>query len=128
MLHNRLCAPPSFLVSLWPLAAQQHRPSAGHSRAIARAMLAQPCGSVFELAEAWPEVCAATGPEAAVIDRVLQVTASRAQCRMTDQSKSKHGDLEQQLVVSFTNRITHEQVRQLLPQDDTPKAQLIITC
>lgn len=75
-------------------------------------MQSQPYDSVFELAADWPAACASAGQESNVIRRVLQLTADRARCRITDALKAKYDAmLESQLVVSFTNMVTHEQVR-----------------
>lgn len=74
-------------------------------------MQCQPYNSVFELAADWPAACASAGQETNVVRRVLQPTADRARCRMTDALKAKYDAmLESQLVVSFTNMVTHEQV------------------
>jgi hypothetical protein len=74
-------------------------------------MRCQPYNSVFELAADWPAACASAGQETNVIRRVLQFTADRACCNMTDALKAKYdATLESQLVVSFTNMVTHEQV------------------
>jgi hypothetical protein len=112
MLPDCLCARPSLATSLWPLVVKGHAQSTLKHHRTLTTMQSQPYNSVFELAADWPAACASAGQETNVIRRVLQLTADRACCRMTDALKPKYDAvLESQLVVSFTNMVTHEQVR-----------------
>ncbi len=99
----------SALVSLWPLVA---RPRATLRSTQSMGSYAAPratYGSVFDLAAAWP--LPPEAHDAVVASRVFQVTSTSAACVISDGLVARFGDIQQQAVVSFTNRITHEQAR-----------------